>query len=263
MHAADTAPGPQRARTAALTAVLLLTSARLSEVTGADVADLGTKDGRRVLWVTRAHGRRRGLPLPGPAASRIDAYLAAQASQADGQADGQALFATRTGRRLFAADVRRALRRLAARAGLPADQARQLGPRMIQHSLATWYLRPGGPPPGPYSTMRHPSPQTTQQPGQSPACLTRDLGSGPWPRGRPHCRARRPQHAAGNTRPRLTPPGNKRAGGRADQQVADGDGDGAGCLVRAKASGPDLVTAGMQQGEGGGGQPSGGQVGAE
>jgi integrase/recombinase XerD len=127
INAADTAPGSQRARTAALTAVLLCTDARLSEVTGADAADLGTSDGRRVLWVTRAGGRRQALPLPGPAAARIDAYLA-------GQAPGQALFATRAGRRLFPADVRRTLHRLATRAGLPADQARHLGPRMIRRS---------------------------------------------------------------------------------------------------------------------------------
>ena len=131
IHAADTAPGRQRARTAALAAVLLLTSARLSEVTGADTADLGTDGGRRVLWVTRANGRRQALPLPGPAASRIDAYLAGRA----GQAGIRALFATRTGRRLFPADVRQVLHRLAARAGLPAGQARHLGPRLIQHSM--------------------------------------------------------------------------------------------------------------------------------
>ena len=119
IHAADTAPGPQRARTAALIAVLLFTGARLSEVTGADVADLGTSGGRRVLWVTRADGRRHGLPLPGPAASRIDAYLASR----PGEAGDQALFATRTGRRLFAADVRHTLRRLATRAG-PARPTR-------------------------------------------------------------------------------------------------------------------------------------------
>ena len=130
INAADTAPGSQRARTAALTAVLLFAGARLSEVTGADVADLGTSDGRRVLWVTRAGGRRQALPLPGPAAARIDAYLASRADQAP----GQALFATRAGRRLFPADVRRTLHRLAARAGLPADQARHLGPRMIRRS---------------------------------------------------------------------------------------------------------------------------------
>jgi site-specific recombinase XerC len=130
INAADTAPGSQRARTAALAAVLLYADARLSEVTGADVADLGTSGGRRVLWVTRAGGRRQALPLPDPAASRIDAYLAGRV----GQAPGQALFATRAGRRLFPADVRRTLHRLAARAGLPADQARHLGPRMIRRS---------------------------------------------------------------------------------------------------------------------------------
>jgi site-specific recombinase XerC len=130
INAADTAPGSQRARTSALTAVLLFAGARLSEVTGADVADLGTSGGRRVLWVTRASGRRQALPLPGPAAARIDTYLASRADQAP----GQALFATRAGRRLFPADVRRTLHRLAARAGLPADQARRLGPRMIRRS---------------------------------------------------------------------------------------------------------------------------------
>src|SRR6201994_570133 len=128
MHAADTAPGLQHARTAALTAVLLYTGARLSEVTGADVAALATSDGRRVLWVIRASGRRQALPLPGPAVSRIDAYLVGRADQAP----GQALFATRAGRRAVPADVRRTLHRLAARAGLPADQARHLGPRMIR-----------------------------------------------------------------------------------------------------------------------------------
>jgi site-specific recombinase XerC len=208
MHAADTAPGSQRARTAALTAILLLTSVRLNDVTGADVADLGTSGGRRVLWVTRANGQRQGLTLPGPAASRIDAYLAARASQAD----DQALFATRTGGRLFGADVRRTLRRLATRAGLPERQARQLGPRTVRHSLATWYFQANGPARGLHGSMRHGSPHTTRQPGQAPACPPPDLGSGPWPRDRPHCRVRRPQHGAGHTRPRLSLGGKGREG---------------------------------------------------
>jgi integrase/recombinase XerD len=187
VHAADTAPGPQRARTAALIAVLLLTSVCLSEVTGADVADLGTSGGRRVLWVTRANGRRQDLPLPGAAAARIDAYLAGRA----GEAGDQALFATRTGRRLFAADVRRTLRRLATRAGLPADQARHLGPRMIRQSFTALYLQTGAPP-GPYSSTRHAGSRTTRRSGQA-----RDPYPPLWPRGRPHCRARRPQHPPG------------------------------------------------------------------
>ena len=211
MHAADTASGPQRGRTAALIAVLLFTSARLSEVTGADVADLGTSGGRRVLSVTRANGRRQDLPLPGPVASRIDAYLAGRASQAD----DQALFATRTGRRLFAADVRHTLRRLATRAGLPADQARHLGPRAIRQSFTTLYLQTGHPhvpssePAKPRPATRRPQPHRPP-PQLHPAYQARNPDPPPWPRGRPHCRARRPQHAATRTRwPRLPPPGKK------------------------------------------------------
>jgi integrase/recombinase XerD len=204
IHAADTAPGPQRARTAALIAVLLFTSARLSEVTGADVADLGTSGGRRVLWVTRAHGRRHDLPLPGPAASRLDAYLASRA----GQAGDQPLFATRTGRRLFAADVRRTLRRLATRAGLPPDQARHLGPRMLRQSFTTLSLQ-AGVLPGPHTSTRHAASRTTQRSGQAP-----NPDPPPWPRGRPHCRARRPQHATRHTQPRLFPRTSARSAGR-------------------------------------------------
>ena len=64
MRAADTAPGPQRARTAALMAVLLFTGARLSEVIGADVGDLGTSG------APGAVGHPRQRPPPGPAAAR-------------------------------------------------------------------------------------------------------------------------------------------------------------------------------------------------
>jgi len=93
VHAADTAPGPQRARNAALVAVLLFTGAQVSEVIGANVSDLDTEQGHRVLRVTRTDGRRQSLTLPGPAASRIDAYLAGRADLTG----VPPLFATRTG----------------------------------------------------------------------------------------------------------------------------------------------------------------------
>jgi integrase/recombinase XerD len=173
LAAADTAPGPQRARTAALVAVLLFTGARVCEVIGADVEDLGTDQGNRVLWVTRGNGRRHGLPLPGPAASRIDAYLAGRA----GSTDVQALFATRTGGRLFAADVQRAVRRLAARADLPSDTGNQLGPRTLHSFTAlsdedglSLPLHPGrwGPGPGsgplPERGPRCPAPAAAERP---------------------------------------------------------------------------------------------------
>jgi integrase/recombinase XerD len=138
MRAVDTAPGPQRVRNAALMAVLLLTGARVGEVIGADAADLGTDRRRRVLWVTR-NQERHGLPLPPAAAARLDAYLASRKARRTGP-----LFATSTGGRLFPADVWRLVRRLAARAGLPADLAGHLGPHAMRRSFALLYLDAGG-----------------------------------------------------------------------------------------------------------------------
>ena len=159
IHAADTAPGPQRARTAALVAVLLFTGARVSEVTGADVGDLGTEQGHRVLRVTRTNGRRQSLALPGPAASRIDAYLAGR----PGLTGVPVLFATRTGKRLFAADIRQAVRRLATRAGLPAGITSRLGPRVLRHSFAALYFDAGRSPRDLHSALGHAGPRATQR----------------------------------------------------------------------------------------------------
>jgi integrase/recombinase XerD len=187
VHAADTAAGPQRARTSALVAMLLFTGARVSEVIGADVGDLGTERGRRVLWVTRGDGDRRSLPLPGPAAVRIDAYLARRPDLADAKGrsgrpepshGGTVLFATGTGRRLFAADVWRVMRRLAARAGLPDDLTGRVGPEAMRHSFATLYLDAGGSLSELQEVMGHADPRTTrrydrerQPPSRSPGDL--------------------------------------------------------------------------------------------
>ena len=214
VHAADTAPGPQRARNAALVAVLLFTGAQVSEVIGANVSDLDTEQGHRVLRVTRTDGRRQSLTLPGPAASRIDAYLAGRADLTG----VPPLFATRTGGRLFAADVWQVVRRLAAPTGLPADLTSRLGPRVMRHSFAALYLDAGGSLRGLQNAMGHADPRTTRQydqarhtpvidlarPQHQPAGQAWDPGSGPWPGSRPHCRARRPQHAARHAGPRLS-----------------------------------------------------------
>ena len=172
LSAADTAPGTQRARTAALVAILLFTGARVCEVTGADVEDLSTGREHRVLWVTRGNGRRQGLPLPSPAASRLDAYLAGRT----GLMDVSALFATRTGGRLFAADVRRAVRRLAIRADLPSDMVNRLGPRMLRHTFMALFAEAGP------SLPVHRT------------CQGRVPRAGLSPERRPHCQAWRPRH---------------------------------------------------------------------
>ena len=78
LEAADDDAGPQAARTAALVATLLYTGARVSELLGADIEDLGTDRGHRVLRVRRKGGKIQTLALPAPAAARIDAYLASR-----------------------------------------------------------------------------------------------------------------------------------------------------------------------------------------
>jgi site-specific recombinase XerD len=222
LHAADTAPGPQRARTAALAAVLLFTGARVAEIISANLEDLDTEHGHRILRVTRTNGRH-SLPLPGPAATRIDVYLAGRADLTS----TPALFATRNGGRLFSADVRHAMRRLAIRADLPADLASHLGPRLIRHTFATLYLNAGGSlrdlqqamgyaeprateryDQARHTPVRHPAQPEELPPHRQPGPQTRIPGSGPSPRGRPHCRARPSQATRGHTRPRLA-----RAGG--------------------------------------------------
>jgi integrase/recombinase XerD len=186
LRAADTAPGSQQARTAALVAVLLFTGARVSEVIGADVEDLGAERGRPVLRVTRGDGRRRSLTLPGPAFARIDAYLAERSDVADVRrlcdphgagppGARRALFATRTGGRLFAADVWRVVRRLAAQAGLPDDLAGHLGPEAIRHSFASLYLDAGGSLSDLQQVMGHADPRTTQRYDRA----RHDLGGSP------------------------------------------------------------------------------------
>ena len=74
LAAADADAGPQAARTAALAATLLFTGARVSELHSADIEDLGTGRGHRVLRVRRKGGKIQALALPAPAAARIEAY---------------------------------------------------------------------------------------------------------------------------------------------------------------------------------------------
>jgi integrase/recombinase XerD len=201
VHAADVAPGAQRARTAALVAVLLFTGARVCEVIAADVDDVGADQGRRVLRVTRTDGWRQSLMLPGPAVSRIDSYLAGRADVTGapvtpgrpGTRPRRPLFATGSGGRLFAADVWRTLHRLAAQAGLPPDLAAHLGPDALRHTFATLYLEAGGSLGDLQIAMGHADPRTTRRydrarsvparsPGHVVAAYLAGAGTGAGPR---------------------------------------------------------------------------------
>jgi integrase/recombinase XerD len=185
MAAADRARGPQQARTSALIAVLLLTGARISEITGADIEDLGTDRGHRVLWVTRKGGRRQALGMPAPAVERLERYLAERSDVGalpavpgmPGSArPRRALFATVTGARLFPADVWHLVRRLGKAAGLPANLVRHLGPHAMRHSFATLYLDAGGSLRDLQDAMGHADPRTTRRYDRARFSLDRSPG---------------------------------------------------------------------------------------
>jgi len=185
LAAADRARGPQRARTSALVAVLQFTGARVSEITGADIEDLGADRGHRVLRVTRKGGKRQALGLPAPAADRLDAYLGtrddvdslpALPGRPAAPRPCRALFATENGGRLFPADVWQLVRRLGKAAGLPAELVSHLGPHAVRHAFATLYLDAGGSLRDLQDAMGHADPRTTRRYDRARYSLDRSPG---------------------------------------------------------------------------------------
>lgn len=182
--AADQDKGPQRLRTSALVTVIIFSGARTSEVTAADIEDLGTDRGHRVLWVTRKGGKRRALVLPPPAAERLNAYLAGRedvehlpAVTADGAPrPHRPLFVTRHGQRLYEADIRETIQRLGKAAGLPEDLTRRLGPHAVRHTFATLYLDAGGSMRDLQDAMGHADPRTTRRYDRARYTLDRSPG---------------------------------------------------------------------------------------
>jgi|ERR1035437_3517044 site-specific recombinase XerD len=166
-------------------APLLLTGARVSEVTGADVEDLGTDRGHRVLWVTRKGGKRQALVLPAPAAERLDAYLATRPDMTTLPAltgkpgtprPRRVLFATGHGARLFPADIWSLIRRLGKAAGLPADLVCHLGPHALRHAYATLVLDSGASLRDLQGAMGHSDPRTTRRYDRARYSLDRSPG---------------------------------------------------------------------------------------
>jgi site-specific recombinase XerD len=185
LEAADADAGPQAARTAALVSALLYTGARVSELLGADVEDLGTDRGHRVLRVRRKGGKIQALALPAPAAGRIDAYLAGRddvtalpAVPGGTPAAGRrrVLFATGTGARMYRAEVRALLRRLGRAADLPAALAASLSPHSLRHAFATLNLDAGASLRDLQDAMGHASPRTTRRYDRSRGNLDRSPG---------------------------------------------------------------------------------------
>ncbi len=185
LEAADGDAGPQAARTAALVATLLYTGARVSELLGADIEDLGTDRGHRVLRVRRKGGKIQALALPAPAASP-DRGLPGRPGRRDRAARRpgrpaaaprrRVLFATGTGARMYRAEVRALLRRLGRAAGLPAGLAASLSPHSMRHAFATLNLDAGASLRDLQDAMGHASPRTTRRYDRSRGNLDRSPG---------------------------------------------------------------------------------------
>jgi integrase/recombinase XerD len=171
LRAADNARGSQHLRTSALIATLAFSAARVSEIVEADIEDLGISSGHRILWVTRKGGEEAALVLTAPATERIDAYLASRPDvehlpakpDETGARPRRVLFATSTGRRLWAPDVWHLVRRLGKAAGLPPELIAHMGPHGLRHTAITFALAEGVPLHEVQDMAGHEDPGTTQR----------------------------------------------------------------------------------------------------
>ncbi|MDA3627685.1 tyrosine-type recombinase/integrase [Saccharopolyspora sp. WRP15-2] len=121
--------GPQAA---ALTMMLLVDlGIRVSELCNADLADLGQRDGMRVLTVRMKGGKVRTRPIPAPLAPVLDDYLRSRPSDVD----TTALLVTRNGDRVNRHQVYRLVQTLAAQAGVPMPQ--RITPHSMRHAFNT------------------------------------------------------------------------------------------------------------------------------
>lgn len=153
MRAARADTGSQTARTVALIDTLLTCALRVSEATGADVQDLTSDAGHRVLIVRGKGGKTRTVVVDAATGCALDAYLS-------GRTTG-ALFATAAGRRMDQAAVWRLIRRVARAAGIPA--ADRLSPHSLRHTSITLALDHGAPLRDVQDLAGHASPETTRR----------------------------------------------------------------------------------------------------
>jgi site-specific recombinase XerD len=181
---ADGARTPSALRNAALAYLLIFTGARVSEATGANLGDLGTDRGHRVLWVTRkGGGDPEPLVVPPPALDRLDAYLMDREDLTKlpalrGEPHGRTapLIATASGRRMRNPDVWLIMRSLARGAGLPADVADRVGVHSMRHAFATLSLDAGSTLRDLQDAMGHKDPRTTRRYDRARGVLERSPG---------------------------------------------------------------------------------------
>lgn len=140
-------------RSHALVLLLGLNGLRISEALGADVDDLGTERGHRVLHIKRKGGRRATVPLAPRTAEAVDNYV--------GDRESGPLFVTATGARWHRSEAWRTLRRLAA-LSVPL-KAGSLHPHDLRHAFVTLSLDAGASLRDVQDAAGHADPRTTRR----------------------------------------------------------------------------------------------------
>lgn len=115
-------------------ALLIDLGIRVSEACGADTADLGQRDGQRVITVRMKGGKVRTRPIPVQLAPILDAYLANRPAGMDEDAE-RALLRTRDGHRVTRHQVYGLVQRAAAAAGVSAPHS--ITPHSMRHTWNT------------------------------------------------------------------------------------------------------------------------------
>jgi len=140
-------------RSLALVLLLGLNGLRISEALGADVEDIGTERGHRVLVVRRKGGRKATVPLAPRTAEAVETYI--------GERTIGPLFITRTGKRWHRTEAWRVLRRLAKVA--VTDKAKTLHPHDLRHAFVTLSLDAGASLRDVQDAAGHADPRTTRR----------------------------------------------------------------------------------------------------
>jgi integrase/recombinase XerC len=170
--AADPSPDAlafERVRDQAILELFYSSGLRLSELTALDARWTDADGHRSVGWLARDEaevqvlgkgGKRRTVPVGGPALAALDAWLAVRGRwlALHPQADAHALFLSRRGPRLAGRAVQRLVKRAAIERGVPAD----VHPHVLRHSFASHLLQSSGDLRAVQELLGHASIATTQ-----------------------------------------------------------------------------------------------------
>jgi integrase/recombinase XerD len=142
-------------RSSAIIRLMLTNAVRAAVIETAEVGNLGHDRGHRTLTMIYKGDKTIRDPLPPPTAEAIDAYLASR-----GSPDSGLLFCTQTGKPVDEPHLRKLVRRLARKAGIPS--AEHLSPHSLRHTAITETLDATGDLRKAQDLAHHADPRTTR-----------------------------------------------------------------------------------------------------